>query len=71
MTAVRFERPPVDEETVKRLVEIYGLKNCQSGGKYGALCQDGTFERTGLLQEDELDEVCTHSGGVKEWIVCR
>jgi hypothetical protein len=62
---------PVSEETLDKLAKVYGLEDCQAGGKYGALCHDGTYERTALLREDRLNEVCSRSGGVKEWIVCR
>jgi hypothetical protein len=62
---------PVSDEMLKTLVKAYGLEDCQVGGKYGALCQDGTLEQTQLLREDQLDEMCSQHGGVKEWIECR
>ena len=62
---------PVSDEMLKTLVKAYGLEDCQVGGKYGALCQDGTLEQTQLLRENQLDEVCSQHGGVKEWIECR
>jgi hypothetical protein len=41
---------PVDEETLGNLKGIFGIEDCQVGGKYGALCPDGTFEVSGLLR---------------------
>ena len=62
---------PISDEMLKDLLKAYGLEDCQVGGKYGALCQDGTYTRTGLLRADQLDAVCSQHGGVKEWIECR
>jgi hypothetical protein len=62
---------PISNQMLKELLKAYGLEDCLVGGKYGALCEDGTFTRTGLLREDLLDAVCSQHGGVREWIECR
>lgn len=63
---------PVSDEMLKSLVKAYGLEDCQVGRKYGALCQDGTVEQQARpFEEDQLGQLCSEHGGVKEWIECR
>jgi hypothetical protein len=62
---------PISDEVLSDLLKAYGLEGCQVGRMYGALCQDGTVTRTGLLDEDDLGRVCSDNGGVAEWIQCR
>ncbi|HET9496333.1 MAG TPA: hypothetical protein VFR15_19065 [Chloroflexia bacterium] len=64
-------RRPISDEVLEDLLKAYGLEGCQVAKKYGALCQDGTVTRTGLLDDDELGQVCSDHGGVAEWIECR